>query len=436
MKQKTTTAARLARGTACALAMLACVQVAAAEDRITLNDGRVIEGEIARELNGAVWVKTADGLTQFYPASDVLRIERDVDTSGGETPADPGITDPAPSEAGPTETTEAPAVRAPSSNATRVAILSFGDADAGQGMVGTYVTAQSFRECIPLLEEEEIDVVVFRINSGGGAVLELMPLSDVFHNEFKPKFRTVAWIDYAISAASLSPHTLSEHYFMRRGAYGGNTAWFGALQAVEGRGLEDILYMAERISERGGHDPRIIRAMQIMDPLSIDLDENGRVEAMYQNTQGEVLINPQSRVLALTSITAQQMGFADGIADTLEELGKAMGLTEVEFVGEKVEGVAWPVSKAEKYLRRFREQTARDEQRLNEYFDGYNVAIDLARGADEDSKGKFIGFARRSLNSMVRMVDNNPRQALFIFNRSEEQFRDWVREQEELLRSL
>ena len=436
MKLPNSTTARLARGMACAAALFACTHLAFAQDRVTLNDGRVIEGEIARELNGAVWVKTPDGLTQFFPASDVLRIERDVEVSDGDAPSDPGITDPAPSVASPTEAAEVEAVRTPSSNATRVAVLSFGDADAGQGMVGTYVTAQSFRECIPLLEEEEVDVVVFRINSGGGAVLELMPLSDVFHNEFKPKFRTVAWIDYAISAASLSPHTLSEHYFMRRGAYGGNTAWFGALQAVEGRGLEDILYMAERISERGGHDPRIIRAMQIMDPLSIDVDDNGRIEAMYQNTQGEIVINPHNRVLALTSISAEQMGFADGIADTLDELGKAMGLTEVEWVGQEVEGVAWPVSKAEKHLRSFREQTARDEQRLNEYFDGYTIAIDLARGADEDSKGKFIGFARRSLASIVRMVDNNPRQALFIFNRSEEQFRDWVREQEEILRNL
>jgi len=436
MKYQLSTTARLTRGMACALALLACSQLAIAKDRVTLNDGRVVEGEIARELNGSVWVKTSDGLTQFYPASDVLRIERDVDEAGGNTPAEPGVTDPAPSEAAPEADSKPEQKRAVSPGAPRAAIITFGDADAGQGMVGTYVTAQSFREAIPLLEEENIDIVVIRINSGGGAVAELMPLSDVLHNEYKPRFRTVAWVDYAISAASLTPHTLTEHYFMRRGAYGGNTAWFGAMQAVEGRGLEDVLYMAERISERGGHDPRIIRAMQIMDPLSVDLDENGRIEAMYQNDQGEVLINPHNRVLALTSVSAQQLGFADGIADTLDELGAAMGLTEVVWVGEEVEGVSYPVSKAESYLRRFREQTARDEQRLNEYFDGYNVAIDLAQGADEDSKGKFVGFARRSLNSIVRMVDNNPNLALFQFGQSEEDFRDWVRQQEEILRNL
>lgn len=426
---------RMAMSAACAVAVLGCVQFGFALDRVTLNDGRVIEGEIARELNGSVWVKTADGLTQFYAASDVLKIERDVNAEETETPSSPTVTDPAPAVDAPKPRQERER-RAVSPGAPRAAILSYGDADKGQGMVGTYITAQSLREVIPLLEEENIDIVVFRINSGGGAVLEMEPLSDVLHNEFKPKFRTVAWIDYAISAASLTPHTLSEHYFMRRGAYGGNTAWFGALQAVEGRGLEDILYFAELISERGGHDPRIIRAMQILEPLSVDLDENGRVKAMYQNEDGEVVINKPNRVLALTSVTAQQIGFADGIADTLDELGKAMGLTEVEWVGEEVDGVPWPVSKAEKYLRNFRDQTARDEQSINQYFDGYNVAVGLARGVPVDERGKFIGFARRSLNSIIRMVDNNPRLALFILNMSEDQFRDWAREQENMLREL
>lgn len=176
--------------------------------------------------------------------------------------------------------------------------------------------------------------------------------------------------------------------------------------------------------------------MQIMDPLSVDLDENGRVKALYQNTEGEVVINKANRVLALTSTTATQLGFADGIADTLDELATAMGLTEVEWVGEEVDGVPWPVSKAEKHLRRFREQTARDEQSINEYFDGYNVAVELARQSPPENRGKFIGFARRNLNLIVRMVDNNPNLSLFILNRSEEEFRKWVREQEQMLRDL
>jgi hypothetical protein len=435
MKTSQNSLARLARGLVCATAILVCTHLAVAVDRVTLNDGRVVEGEIARELNGSVWIKTADGQTQFFTASTVLRIERDVNTGGGETPAAPGVTDPQPATAEP-ETPREPEKRTVSSGAPRAAVLSFGDADSGKDMVGTYLTAQSLRECIPLLEEANVDIVVLRVNSGGGAILEIKRISDLLENEFKPRFRTVAWIDYAISAAAMTPHALSEQYFMRRGAYGASTGWYGALQAVAGRDLEEVLYLMELISERGGHDPRIMRAMQIMEPLSVDLDENGRVTAMYQSDEGEVVVNKAERVLCMTSQTATTIGFATGIADTLDELAKAMGLTEVEWVGEEVKGVPWPVSKADKHLWRFREQTARDEQSINEYFDGYNVAVSLAQQSPPEDRGKFIGFARRSLNSIVRMVDNNPNLALFILNASEEDFRKWVREQEEMLRDL
>lgn len=436
MKTHMNTLGRLARGMACAAAVLATAHLAMALDRVTLNDGRVIEGEIARELNGSVWVKTEDGLTQFFSASDVLRIERDVDDQAEGSPSDPGVTDPAPGEARPATPKAEPQQRRVSSGAPRAAVLSFGNADAGQDMVGTYLTARSLRETIPMLEEDNIDIVVLRVNSGGGALLEIERISDLLENEFKPRFRTVAWIDYAISAAAMTPHALPEQYFMRRGAYGASTGWSGALVAIKDRGLEEVLYLMELISERGGHDPRIMRSMQIMDPLSVDLDENGRVTDFYDNTQGQVVINKPERVLCLNSEQASLIGFATGIADTLDELADAMGLTEVEWVGEEVEGVPWPVSRADKHLWSFREQTARDERNINEYFDGYTVAVNLAQGTAPENRGKFIGFARRSLGSIVRMVDNNPNLSLFILNSSEEDFRKWVREQEQLLRDL
>jgi len=433
------------RALACAAAMLLAADAALATDRVTLNDGTVVEGEIARELNGNIWIKLESGRVEFYDSSKVLKVERDV---AEEEPAgeQPGVTDPAPQTDDQTDDQannqadrrgEQRQRRQASPGAPRAAVLSFGDADRGHDMVGTYLTAESLRRVIPLLEEQDIDIVVFRVNSGGGALLEIKRISDALENEFKPKFRTVAWVDYAISAASMTPHTLNEIYFMRRGAYGANTGWSGNLVAVKGRGLEEVLYLMEEVSSRGGHDPRIMRAMQIMEPLSADLDENGRVTALYQNTEGEYVINKPQRVLALTSDVAQEIGFADGVADTLDELASAMGLTEVHWVGEDVEGVPWPVSKAEAALIEFREQTARDESRINEYFDGYQVAVEMARGAPRDDRGKFVSFARRQLNNIARMVDNNPNLAFFILGMSpDKDFPQWLREQEEMLREL
>ncbi|MEO0631245.1 MAG: hypothetical protein AAFY46_11050, partial [Planctomycetota bacterium] len=47
-------------------------------------------------------------------------------------------------------------------------------------------------------------LVVIKIKSGGGFGLEVQKISDVIHEEFKPKFQTVAWIESAISAAAMS----------------------------------------------------------------------------------------------------------------------------------------------------------------------------------------------------------------------------------------
>ena len=46
MKTSYQSLARLARGLACVTAVLACTHLAMALDRVTLNDGRVVEGEI------------------------------------------------------------------------------------------------------------------------------------------------------------------------------------------------------------------------------------------------------------------------------------------------------------------------------------------------------------------------------------------------------
>ena len=45
-------------------------------------------------------------------------------------------------------------------------------------------------------------------------------MSDVIHEQYKKKFRTVAWIDSAISAAAMTAHCLEEIYFTPQGNYG------------------------------------------------------------------------------------------------------------------------------------------------------------------------------------------------------------------------
>ena len=424
-----------------ALAVLVCAALLAPmaqADKVTLRDGKVIEGDIVRELDGSVWIKSlVSGVeqTQFFASTQILSIDRDdeAETGAEAPPAD------APRQA--SDRTVKPEAR-DFTGANRAAVISLGEG-GDKNMVGLYMTADSLRNCIPLLEAEGVDTVVLRINSGGGALLEIQRLSDVIHEELKPKFRVVTWIEYAISAAAMTAHCVEEHYFMHRGSYGACTGWFGALTAVKGRELEEVVYMMEKISARGGYDPKIMLAMQVTDdlredgaPLSYDKDPATGEVTFYQNTEGQHVLNTADRILTFTSKTAEASGFSKGTADTLDELAKAMGLTEVVWVGEWVDGVDYPVSRAEQFMRDFRDKTYRDSENLGQYFTTYNQAIAMARATPREDRGDFVGRARRELNKIVRMVDNNPNMALFQLGMYPDDFPDWVQEQEKLLRDL
>ncbi len=411
-----------------AVLSLALVGGASAKDRVTLNDGTVVEGVIKQDLDGNIWmVINRGGVEQevIYRAREIRKIERDVASQADDTRQQ--------TRRG-AERREQPRA-ANGLGAPRAAVLSLG-AGGDKNMVGLYITAQSIRDAIPLLKEENIEIVVLRINSGGGALLELQKLSDVIHEELKPEFRVVAWIDDAISAAAMTAHCIEEIYFMSRGAYGACTGWRGNLEAMKGRGLEEVLYMMEKISARGGYDPAIMRAMQIQVPLSASIDEHGRV-TWYQDLSGDHVVNEGNRILTFTSATAEKFGFSKGTADTIDELAKAMGLTEVVWVGEHEQGYDYPISRAERHMIRFRDTVHRDQKNFAQYVTLYMNSIGIAEGMPREDRGPFINRARNALRQMGRMVRNNPNFAIFEFNMMPDTFwNDWYPEQEERLRNL
>lgn len=403
---------------------------AIAGDTIHLKDGTVIKGTIKQELDGYIWIVTTIGgieREQIFKPAQIDRIERD-----GK--ADPAQDDPVRPDAVDQSASTPAAHAAARSGAPRAAVITFGESN-GKDSVGLFVTADSFEHAYDLLEEEDVDIVVILVKSGGGALAEIQKLSDEFHNHYKRGFRTVAWIDSAISAAAMSSHAIEEIYFMTRGNYGACTGWRGALEAVKGRGLEDVLYTMEKISARGGYDPIIMRAMQILEPLSASIDKNGTV-TWYQKDDGDYLVNPANRILTFNSLQAAKFKFSRGTADTLDELAEVMGLTEVEWVGKSVPGELYPVSKAEQYLRDFRAQVFEDKSRFQEYVMKYNMSIGLAQSSPKEDRGKFVNKARQALRIFVRMVKNNPNFALFQFGMLPSQWDEFVRDQEELLRDL
>ncbi len=398
-------------------AMAAATLYEPEQDIVKLKDGRELKGTIVKEQNGYIWLDLGVGPEMFISPADIEEIVRDSDEpipSGDE-----GFAVKTEDEK------EKSWERVP--GVTRAAIIT------AEGMVGMQFAAKPLREAIPLLEEEGVDLVVFKVNSGGGLGLEIQRLSDLLQNEYKPKFQIVGWIESAISAAAMTAITIEELYFMPKGNFGACTGWSGQLVAVEGRGLEEYLYKMEQISARGNKDPQIMKSMQINIPLSYDLDEATGEVKFYQDTTGEHILNKGDYILTLDAIQAEESKFSAGTASTVQELQALLekSVGEIVWVGEEVEGIPYPVSLAEKHQREYREEVDYQDTRLGEVITKYRMELGNAQSVGVNQRGGFLKRAESYLARIKRMVDINPNLGL-MQNLTD----DWFRQQEEIIRNL
>lgn len=399
--------------------------------KITLKDGRVLEGEIVREIDGNVWLKhSIKGVvtTDFFTASDIKSIDR-----GGAPAADAAKADPIKETPAAVETPRRPGV-------PRGIVLSCGDRESGD-MVGVFITVHAFEQVMPMLErdlgKDGSGILVLRISSGGGYQFEMLKLAKYIHTQLKSKFRTVLWVDSAISAAAMMGHSCEEIYFTPQGNFGACTSWHGDLVASKDMDLEKILYEMEKISELGHHDIRIMRSMQIQEPLSASVDENGQITFFQDATSGQFVVNRPGEILTLNADTAAKIKFSKGTASTLEELTKLMGYQEVDWVGKQVAGKPYPISKAEEWMLKYRKQVKEDEEQARAYQINYQQAVQAAQGAQgREARAPFVGRARVALGKIKEMVRNNPNMAISVFNAPPEEFWKWIEEQERLLRDL
>ena len=414
-----------------AMTLISFAAPSLALDIIETRDGEQIEGEIIREVEGNVWIVVSiAGIERerFIPSADIASIRRDA------TPDAPQADEP----------NDEADERAASPFVPKGAVISL------EGTVGIQMTAEKLRDLIPILEKDlgtdGSGIVVFKINSGGGLLLEIQRLSDIIEYEYKPRFQVVAWIDSAISAAAMTAHAIENIYFMPHGNYGACTGWSGQLEAVSGLSFEEVLFQMEKISERGGYDHRIMKAMQghYSDdhfagsyPLSYTIEEDGDVEWYLDADSGEVLLNPVGEVLTLTADQAEACRFSKGTAANLRELTELLNYKEIEWIGKPYEGRVYPASRAEREMIEWRQRVSEDEQRFNEYFANYRIAVDAARGANEDDRGKLVGLARRHLSRIRSVIRNN--QNFMLLNLgliTERDYRYWLEDQEEMLRRI
>jgi hypothetical protein len=275
-------------------------------------------------------------------------------------------------------------------------------------MVGREVSAAAFDRALPVLKKDGVTDVVVRINSGGGALLEIEKFHKTFE-EYKKNFRTVAWVESAISAAAMAPWVLEEFYMMPNGNIGACTGWYGALQAVKGVQLEEVLVMMERASRMANRDPKIMRSMQIQEPLSATIDPvTGNVK-WSQDESGDKVLNPKDQILTFNAADAVTYKFAKAIAMTKEELAEAMFGTGVEY--------EWAGHEASDIV----DNSIRTNDKASK--EAIEVAVKYARAIaeaaqiqDRDDRGAAVGRARKMLNQLESWVKGNPNLEFFLAN--------------------
>lgn len=371
------------------LAVLSAPAGALAADKVTTKSGQTYEGDIVRELDdGTLFLEISIGeikQRKIIPASDIAAIERDA-----VSPDDLAE--------------EEEEARAIPEGATRVAFISL------EEMVGPYFNKDAIERSVNILKEmpenEKPEIIVFVVDSGGGALYELELIIPYIKDEVRPYFRTVGWIRSAISAAAMTSWIFPEFYMMSEGNIGACTGYRtigGKTQAMAGEELEEVLIWMERVSGWGGHPPEIMRAMQVYETLSADIDEDGDV-TWYLDDSGEYLVSPENQILTFNSIQAKKFGLSRGTADTKEELADAMGLTEWVEVGHE----------ADEYQREFRENVRIAETRTNELLAKMDIAINSATSSpNRDTAERFVGQARRYLRELRSLIRRAPSLELY-----------------------
>lgn len=247
---------------------------------------------------------------------------------------------------------------------TRVAIVTLGE--PGLDVIGPHVNAALLRNAMAVIPPADgPDVLVLRINSAGGMLAEAPRLSDLIHDDLKPKMRVVVWVDRALSAAALVALTTHE-IVMTPGATLGAVVTTvkreGQTEAISGDDLSKALQVGAEVARRGKHNARIIRAMQMPEALSVDCSESGEL-TFRSDEAGAELVNPTGGILTLNATTAEKLGISLGTASTPAELMTLLGIDRWREVGtradDEVRAARRNVGKALEEISRYRQTRER-----------------------------------------------------------------------------
>ena len=384
-----------------------------AQDVVKLTDGTERTGAIVKEQDGYVWIDTGEDEPIFLSPDKITEIIwNDPPDAGPERQKleDEYIIEPWERKDG----------------VTRAVVLS------AEGMVGMQMSAKPLREAIPMLREEGVDLVVLKINSGGGYLLEIQNLSDVLHYEYKEDFDLVGWVDVSISAAATATMTIEELYFEPGGNLGYIHSCWGGSCLGDSHPDDEVAARLRAVASRGGADPLLVSVMQSPAELSYSIESTTGNVTFYEDLTGEHELCDGSELVLLDSVQAEHVGLSSGTAKTLDELTVMLEQNHgtIEWIGKDIDDYDYPVSKAERHQILYREDFDYQEARFVDIVTKYQMQISSAMGVEPGKRGGFLRRAEAHFARIKQMIEINPNFGLFMATE------EWVRRQEETINEL
>jgi len=303
--------------------------------RVTfLRSGRqaTVEGELIRAETRFVQIMQDDGQKATIFSADIVSIT----TIGAATPT--SSDDDADADMDADDGEEKSSARRPivssSSSSAKKGADAYDDDRPGvfvlpmHGTLGVEFRAEEVRKLV-----EEVDkygpgqIIVFEVNSPGGAVTEGEALEQLL-SEVRKRHRLIAWIEEAISGGCAFSICCPEIYFKTEGTAGSVTAFSGTT-ALKGAEMEAWIKTLGDWMEEGGRN-RLIAGAMVHAPLQLSYDKDPQTGEVtfYGDLSGEYILSRSGENLTFNSSNAVHSGFADGVADTYEQMAKLLDLPE------------------------------------------------------------------------------------------------------------
>ena len=313
--------------------------------RINLEDGSRWRGEIGQEISvvysSGQGKKVAVG--KLAKATDLFLQISDVQGAEDGAPitilvarvisiSEPGQSTPSPAVDGQNDTENEPvltdAASEPASgeksNSKGVFVLPL------SGTVGVEFRSDEIRKMA-----EEADkrghgqIIVMHIDSGGGSLFEYDIIAEQME-DIKKRHRVVAWIKSAISASAATAMCCHEIYFQTGGTLGAATGFNGATGvSITGQPLQDWINRLAEVTANGNRSAYIGPAMiDHRYSLSYSRDPETGDVTWYNDLSGDVSLSTPGKNLVFNVTTAIDSGFADGRADTVDELAENLEIDQ------------------------------------------------------------------------------------------------------------